>query len=136
MTKDSKLSSLEKVKVFLVWFRLALPLRAIARLFWCSTTPILDAISELIKLLDKQFVPHHLGFGPLHKFNGEKVTRDLVHSELSTWISQKIGQKVFKTNMSGVADGTYIYIMNFGGFEGNKMLYSGQKKRTLSKVQK
>ena len=34
----------------------------------------------------------------------------------------------------GVADGTYVYSQNFGGFEGNKELFSGHKLRTLQKV--
>ena len=134
VTKQHSLSPLHMTKVFLCWLRLAIPHRALATLFDVSEGTIRDAISIVITSLGRDFVPYHLGFGPQHKFNGKRVTRDLVNGELSTWISKQIGEKVFKSEPSGIADGTYIYLMNFGGFEGNKKLYSGQKKRLLSKV--
>lgn len=134
VTKPHVLSHLSMTKVFLAWFRLALPVRALATLFGVSLGTVTDAIEIVMKSLSEDFVPHHLGFGDQHKYKGQPLTRDLVNGELSTWIAQQIGKRIFNKNPSGVADGTYIYIMNFGGFEGNKLLYSGQKKRLLSKV--
>ena len=134
ITKPYKLSHLSMTKVFLAWLRLAIPQRALATLFEVDEGTVKDAIDIVMTSLIQDFVPNHLGFGPQHKYNGKPVTRDLVNGELSTWLSQQIGKKIFKRNLSGVADGTYIYLMNFGGFEGQKKLYSGQKKRKLSKV--
>ena len=101
-----------------------------------STSTAIRTIDRVVDAMTKQFVPHHLGFGPEHMFEGKPFTRELVHDELSTWIAEQIGKKIFKKKVTGIADGTYIYLMNFGGFSGNKKLYSGQKKRTLSKVNK
>lgn len=121
-------------KLFLCWFRLALPNRAVCTLFKVSEGTVHNVLLLIIDSLRKHYVPYHLGFGPLHQYEGEPFTRELVNGKLSTWISQEIGKKVFQKNVSGVADGTYIYLTNFGGFQGNKKLYSGQKKRPLSKV--
>ena len=125
--------------MFLAWLKLSIPLRALSTLFGVDEKTISNTIDIVIKAFERDFVPYHLGFGSQHFYNGEngpeRVTRDLVNGELSTWISQQIGEKVFDMNSSGVADGTYIYLQSFGGFEGQKKLYSGQKKRKLSKLQ-
>ena len=136
LTKPYALDNLNAVKLFLYWLRRALPLEAVAWQFQVSRSTATRTIDRVIDAMKTQFVPSHLGFGPEHMFEGKPFTRELVHDELSTWIAEQIGKKIFKKKVAGIADGTYIYMMNFGGFAGNKKLYSGQKKRTLSKVNK
>lgn len=102
---------------------------ALGVFFKTSQSTVSRIIERVIELAKQTFVPTHVGFGPLHNLTGEKIK-----TELSTWISRAISADVFDTDILGVADGTYIYCMSVGSFEGNKMLYSVHKKRCLLKV--
>ena len=130
VTKPFKLSDVEQTKLFLMWMRLGTPLRALSVWFSVSHGLVSDTLDRVKKLLLANVVPYHLGFGPKHN-----LTLDLVKNSLSTWISREIGQTVFDGHdVLLVADGTYIYCMSIGDFEGQKALYSGHKKRCLLKV--
>ena len=115
--------------MFLIWMRLGDPQLALSVFFQVSQKTISNTIERVIRLAKETFVPLFVGFGPLHNLTGEKLKNDL-----STWISKAISADVFDTDLLGVADGTYIYCMSVGSFEGNKMLYSLHKRRCLLKV--
>lgn len=97
--------------------------------FMVSHGCVTDVIDRVKKLFLKNVVPYHLGFGMEHN-----LTLATIREELSTWMSRAIGKEVFGHEVLAVADGTYIYCMSLGSFEGNKALYSGHKKRHLLKV--
>ena len=96
---------------------------------------------ECVRLaLWTDFVPLHYGFSDKHFVKCDdgvkrKFTKELVFGELSSWISLKIADRFWdRVKIIAVGDGTYIYSENFGGFLGNKELFSGHKLRCLQKV--
>ena len=109
--------------------RLGVPYRALSVWFMVSHGCVSDTLDRVKKLFLKNVVPYHLGFGEEHN-----LTLSTIRDELSTWMSREIGKEVFGHEVLVVADGTYIYCMSLGSFEGNKALYSGHKKRPLLKV--
>lgn len=116
--------------MFLLWMRLGVPLRSLSVWFMVSHGLVGDTLGRVKKLHLKNVVPFHLGFGPEHN-----LTFNTIKNELSTWISKQIGKNVFDGHeVLAVADGTYIYCMSVGSFEGSKALYSGHKRRSLLKV--
>ena len=76
-----------------------------------------------------KFVPYHLGFEATHKLSMKRIKE-----EFSTWMCKQISEYFFKSWIAAVIDGTYVYCQNFGGFEGQKMLFNVHKHRRLSKV--
>lgn len=115
--------------MFLMWMRLGDPQIALGVFFNVSQSTVSRTIDRVIELSMKTFVPSNLGFGPLHDLSSDRIKKDL-----STWLSRAISESVLEADLLGVADGTYIYCMSVGSFEGNKRLYSIHKKRCLLKV--
>ena len=119
-----------ELKMFLYWFKSASRLRCVRIFFPRSLGKVSVDIRKVKDSLFKGFVPYHLGFGRLHG-----LTFEYVRDELSTWICGEISDKIFGgLSIICAIDGTYIFCMNHGGFQGNKFLYSMHKKRLLSKV--
>ena len=136
----SALSKKEQVMVFLYHMRVNPPLRVIAKQFNIDKRTVSRYIERVRLALCTDFVPLHYGFSDKHFVKCDdgvkrKFTKELVFGELSSWISLKIADRFWdRVKIIAVGDGTYIYSENFGGFLGNKELFSGHKLRCLQKV--
>lgn len=119
------------LKTFLFWFKHANVYRVIHVFFQLSVGLVGQRLKCVRQALYEKFVPCHLGFGVEHK-----LTMDRIRNDLSTWMCKAVSENLFKRWVVAVIDGTYIFCMNFGGFLGQKLLYSLHKKRRLSKVRK
>ena len=91
-------------------------------------------------VLCESFVPLHYGFGDKHFVKCDdgsikQFTKKLVLEELSWWISVEIAETFWgKVFVTGVVDGTSFLCQSFGGYIGNKELYSVHKAHSLQKV--
>jgi len=136
----SALTKKEKVLLFLYHMRVNPPLRVISKQFFVHRRTAARYINRVRDALLRGFVPFHYGFGDQHVVTCDdgskrKFTKELVFGELSSWMSLKIAERFWDgVRIISIADGTYIYCENFGGFAGNKELYSGHKMRHLQKV--
>ena len=117
--------------VFLYHMRVNPPIRVIAKQFQVHRRTVERFFKRVRKALCNDFVPMHYGFTDKHFVKCEDgvkrlFSKELVFGELSSWISLKIALEFWKgVKIVAVADGTYIYCENFGGFEGNKELFLG-----------
>lgn len=127
------LPPLQQTKLFLVWFRIAMPQQVLAAAFGLESQQqprVGETIRRVIDLATTNFVPCHLGFGPQHDIDLDKI----ISEEFQKEIACLIGKKVWDGHVVGVADGTYIYSQSIGDFFGHKYLYSTHKHRPLSKA--
>ena len=122
---------------FIIWYA---PLRVISRQFKIHRRTAGRYIERVRDAICRDFVPLHYGFGKKHFVLCDdgvvrQFTQELVFGELSSCMSSKISEKFWNdVKITAVGDGTYIYCQHFGGFAGNKELFSGHKSRTLQKV--
>lgn len=126
MRNSSARTIRDGLAMFLILLRCNLKQEAIGDMFGTSQQVVSKTIDTVTTLLERSFVPNHLGY--LH------ISRDdALENHSRSLTSRAVGQP--PESLCVIIDATYIYIEKPSDLEEQRMTYSGHKKRNLVKVQ-